>query len=270
MILRQIPAPPFLQPTPFRCSRRASSPRTPPARPAHHRRPRCARRSRAAARRRRPPRSPRCWHKPRSRPFLPRSAADRDPRRGFPPSPAPFAWRCRGSASGIPSGASSRSTRRTASIARAAPGRPPMGSGTDSSSARTAPRRWRTRDRRHRIGADFFAEWSIDALAGQSDALAQCARPPDAADAPAGRVRPLRADRLGGGIRPDRSGAARAAPRPTPRPSTPRAAPATRRRSSISSSCGSSAPTTFPTAPTCVTSRRARPWSKAWGSARGR
>ena len=34
---------------------------------------------------------------------------------------------------------------------------------------RTAPRRWPTKASKHRIGAEFFADWSIDALAAQSD-----------------------------------------------------------------------------------------------------
>ena len=107
------------------------------------------------------------------------------------------------------------------------------------------------------IGAEFFADWSIDALAAQSDlwlnAQGRLAEPMLRREGCA-HYEPISWDEafdlIGGELRQLES--------PNGRPSTPRAGRATRPRSSISCSPGSSEPTTCPTARTCATSRRAR------------
>ena len=99
-------------------------------------------------------------------------------------------------------------------------------------------------------------------------ALARPAGPDHPPDGQAAGRHPLRADRLGRGVRagrrpPERAGLAR--PR---RSSTPPAAPPTRRRSPTSCSSARSAPTTCRTAPTCATSRPASRWPRPSASAR--
>ena len=108
--------------------------------------------------------------------------------------------------------------------------------GTPRSSARTAPRRSPRRRPCAASTASFFAEHSIDRAARQDRLLARPAGPDHRADGAARRGDPLRADRLGRGVRADRRAAQRARVARTRRSSTPPARPPTRRRSPTSSS----------------------------------
>ena len=101
-----------------------------------------------------------------------------------------------------------RSTSRTASTARAAPGRSRRRAAPPSS-ARTAPRRWPRR--RPAAGTpQFFAEHPVAELAARSDYWLGPAGPADRADVAGDRRHPLRADRLGRRLQAHRRRAARA------------------------------------------------------------